>query len=68
MCFRFDGENAVVACRPDGCRERLRQASALASQPIASRGEADQFSAAGSFEPAEAEHGRRLAGALVAMY
>ena len=32
MCFCFDGESAVVAHRPDGCRERLPVASDPAFQ------------------------------------
>ncbi|MFD1982778.1 hypothetical protein ACFSOZ_08835 [Mesorhizobium newzealandense] len=68
MCFSFDGESAVVAYRPDDCRERLPAASARASSPIAFGGEPGQHSAAGSFEFAEAEHTRHLAGAPVPLY
>ena len=65
MCFRFDGERAVVAHRPDDCRERLPAASARASSPIASGGEPGQLSASRSFEPADAEHAVRLAATWV---
>ncbi|CAN7501901.1 hypothetical protein [Mesorhizobium sp. LjNodule214] len=66
MCFCFDGENAVTAYRPDDCRERLPAASDRVSLPIASRGEPGRL--AGSFEPIDGKHVRRLAVALVPMY
>lgn len=38
MCFCFDGEG-VVAAWPDGCRERLPDASARVSRPNGYGGE-----------------------------
>ncbi|WP_065141642.1 hypothetical protein [Mesorhizobium loti] len=59
MCFCFDGDNAVMAFRPEHCRERLRGASA--ERLMVSQGEPSLFGAVGSFEPADAGRARHIA-------
>ncbi|CCV14651.1 hypothetical protein [Mesorhizobium sp. STM 4661] len=54
MCFCFDGENAVAAYRPDGCRERLPVTRAIACLPIIFH--SGPSAAVGSLEPIDAEH------------
>lgn len=53
MCFCFDGESALVAYLPDGCRGLLPAASARAPDPIASRPKGRNGQA--SLEPDDAE-------------
>jgi hypothetical protein len=67
MCFRFDGENALTACWPETCRERLYAASARAPLPAVSRREPGRPTTF-SLKPDDAEHGHRLAVAPVPMY
>ncbi|UDL89783.1 hypothetical protein LGH82_32895 [Mesorhizobium sp. PAMC28654] len=64
MCFCFDGESAVAAYRPDGCRERLPAVRGFASPLNASAGALFQPGAKRSSEQGDGEHSRRLAVVL----
>lgn len=67
MCFRFNGENAVTACQPESCHERLHAASARAPLSAALHSEPGRPATA-SVERADAERVHRLAPAPVPMY
>lgn len=68
MCFCFDGESAVVAFRPENCRERLPGAGIRAERPTASQWEPSQFGAAGSFESTDAAYLHHIAVGMVSQY
>ncbi|KAA3452615.1 hypothetical protein C7I87_00070 [Mesorhizobium sp. SARCC-RB16n] len=53
MCFCFDGANAVAAYRPENCRERLADASALAPGADHPSGGRSRPAAAVSFKPSK---------------
>lgn len=50
MCFCFDGDYAVVALRPESCRERGRTEGTSPVQPSPSAGKPDRLDAASRSE------------------
>lgn len=56
MCFCFDGQGAVTAHRPDGCRERVLPAKAVKLLPDASRDKVSETDMVRASEPQATTH------------